>query len=65
MPTLILHGKRDKSAPYTFAEEMHARIQGSCLVPFEGGHLFFLFRERQAFLNAVAAHLDRVHEGNE
>ena len=58
LPTLILHGKRDTTTPYALAEEMHAHIAGSRLITFEGGHLFFLFRERQAFLNAVAAYLE-------
>ncbi len=55
--TLILHGQRDQSAPYPLAEELHAGIQGSHLMSFQGGHLFFLFRERQPFLNATAAFL--------
>ena len=55
VPTLILHGKNDKSAPYVLAEEMHAGIQGSKMLTFAGGHLFFLMRERQQFLDAVAA----------
>jgi 3-oxoadipate enol-lactonase len=55
VPTLILHGKNDKSALYILAEEMHAGIQGSKLLTFEGGHLFFLMRERQQFLDAVEA----------
>ena len=53
-PTIILHGKRDRTAPYALAEEMHAGIQGSRLLPFQGGHLFFLFGERQQFLDATA-----------
>jgi pimeloyl-ACP methyl ester carboxylesterase len=53
-PTLILHGKRDKTAPYALAEELHHGIRGSKLLTFAGGHLFFLFRERQPFLDAVA-----------
>ena len=53
-PTLILHGKNDKTAPFALAEEMHAGIHGSQLLSFAGGHIFFLFRERQRFLDAVA-----------
>ncbi len=52
-PTLILHGKKDRSAPCMLAEEMHAGIAGSKMLTFEGGHLFFLMRERQQFLDAV------------
>jgi pimeloyl-ACP methyl ester carboxylesterase len=54
MPTLIMHGKKDTSAPYRLAEEMHAGIQGSKMLTFSGGHLFFLMRERQQFLDAIA-----------
>lgn len=56
-PTLILHGKADKIAPYALAEELHAGIAGSTLEPFAGGHIFFLFRERQRFLDVVQAFL--------
>ena len=59
VPTLILHGKKDTIAPYYLAEEMHARIAGSQIIPFEGGHIFFFFRERQQFLDAVTQFLDR------
>jgi 3-oxoadipate enol-lactonase len=55
VPTLILHGKKDRSAPYVLAEELHTGIQGSKILTFAGGHLFFLIRERQQFLDAVAA----------
>ncbi|HJT56933.1 MAG TPA: alpha/beta hydrolase [Ktedonobacteraceae bacterium] len=61
VPTSILHGKRDRTAPYALAQEMHAGIQGSRLLPFQGGHLFFLFGERQPFLDAIAAFM----EGND
>jgi 3-oxoadipate enol-lactonase len=54
IPTLIMHGKKDKSVPYALAEEMHAAIQGSQMLTFAGGHLFFFMRERQQFLDAIA-----------
>jgi pimeloyl-ACP methyl ester carboxylesterase len=57
-PTLILHGRRDKIAPYALAQEMRAGIAGSRLVAFDGGHLFFLFRERRRFLDTAAQFLD-------
>ncbi len=57
LPTLILHGKRDQVAPYALAEELRAGIAGSTLLAFDGGHIFFLMRERQRFLDAVAAFL--------
>lgn len=56
-PTLILHGKRDKTTPYALAEELHRGIPDSKLLAFAGGHLFFLFHERQRFLDAVVAFL--------
>jgi len=56
-PTLILHGKSDKIAPYALAEELRAGIAGSRLLPFAGGHLFFLMREPQRFLETVARFL--------
>jgi pimeloyl-ACP methyl ester carboxylesterase len=51
--TMIMHGKKDKTVPYTLAEEMHTGIQGSNMLTFAGGHLFFLMKERQRFLEAV------------
>ncbi len=57
LPTLILHGKNDKTAPYYLAEEMRAGIAGAQIVPFEGGHIFFFFRERQRFLETIAQFL--------
>jgi pimeloyl-ACP methyl ester carboxylesterase len=57
-PTIILHGKRDRTTPYALAEEMHAGIQGSRLLPFQGRHIFFLFGERQQFLDAAAEFME-------
>lgn len=57
VPTLVLHGRQDRRAPYALAEEMHAGIRGSKMVAFDGGHLFMLFRQK-AFLEAVFAFLD-------
>ena len=53
-PTLIMHGKKDKTIPYYLAEEMHTGTKDSKMLAFEGGHLFFIMRERQQFLDAVA-----------
>lgn len=61
VPTLILHGKKDRLAPYALAEEMHAGIQGSQMIAFNGGHLFLFMRPRQ-FLAAVIAFLDAQRE---
>ena len=54
IPTLIMHGKKDKSIPYTLAEEMHAGIHGSKMITFKGSHIFFFMSERQQFLDAIA-----------
>lgn len=52
-PTLITHGVRDKSAPLELAEEMYTGIEGSDIKTFNGGHLFFLFRERKDYVRTV------------
>lgn len=57
-PTLILHGRQDKSTPYQRAEELRAGIPGSRLVTFEGGHRFLLSDERERFLHTVSAFLE-------
>jgi proline-specific peptidase len=42
VPTLILHGKKDKICPFEFSEEMRKRIKNSKVVPFENsGHAIF------------------------
>lgn len=57
-PTLILHGRQDRSTPYQRAEELHAGIAGSRLVTFSGGHMFLLQGEGEPFLTTVTAFLD-------
>ncbi|MFO7619106.1 MAG: alpha/beta fold hydrolase [Thermoplasmata archaeon] len=52
-PTLILHGTKDKIAPFKLAEELHAGIPGSKLIPFRGGHAF-PFTQRELFINEVS-----------
>jgi pimeloyl-ACP methyl ester carboxylesterase len=52
VPTLILHGKKDKSAPYHLAEAMHRGIKDSQMLTFPGGHLFFILRQKQ-FIEAI------------
>lgn len=43
IPTLILHGKKDKICSYDLAEQMKAAIAGSHLIAFENsGHSLFL-----------------------
>jgi pimeloyl-ACP methyl ester carboxylesterase len=49
IPTLILHGKKDKICSFDLAEQMKERILNSHLVPFENsGHSLFL-EETQKF----------------
>ncbi len=57
VPTLIMHGKSDKTVPYYLAEELYSGIRGSKMLTFEGGHIFFLMRPRQQFLDVVAENL--------
>ncbi len=57
VPTLILHGRNDRIAPYQLAEEMHNGIRSSKMITFDGGHIFLFLRQKQ-FLNAVVDFLD-------
>ena len=57
VPTLILHGTSDRIAPYELAEKMHAAIQGSKMVTFDGGH-HFMFSQQAQFLGAVVEFLE-------
>ena len=54
IPTVIMHGKKDKIVFYKLAEEMHTGIKGSKMLTFAGGHIFFFMKERQQFLDAIA-----------
>jgi 3-oxoadipate enol-lactonase len=45
IPTIIMHGKKDKSAPYKLAEEMHALIPDAKIITFNGGHLFLFLKQ--------------------
>jgi 3-oxoadipate enol-lactonase len=56
-PTLILHGKDDRLAPCALAQEMHARIQNSKMIVFNGGHHFLFVRPTQ-LVAAVDGFLD-------
>lgn len=57
LPTLILHGRRDRIAPIRFAQEMQVAIPGARFVALPGGHLT-LFMHPQPLLAAVSAFLD-------
>ena len=56
-PALIMHGRRDRSMPVDLAGRMHAGIPGSRMGLFRGGHMFFLFAERQQFLDQAGRFL--------
>lgn len=60
VPTLILHGKKDRLAPYALAQEMHAGIRGSQMITVDGGHLF-LFMRQKPFLDAVVGFLQSLY----
>ncbi len=57
VPTLILHGRKDKIAPYTIAEEMHAGIKVSKMVGFDDGHLFPIWKVKE-FISEVKKFLE-------
>lgn len=52
VPTLILHGRNDRTAPFKLAEEMRDGVPGSRLIAFGDGHIFLFIQQRQ-FLDAV------------
>jgi pimeloyl-ACP methyl ester carboxylesterase len=52
VPTLILHGKKDKTAPYKLAKAMQSGIKGSQMLTFPGGHIFFIMKPKQ-FIDAM------------
>jgi pimeloyl-ACP methyl ester carboxylesterase len=58
IPTLILHGKKDRTVEFKFAKVLNKKIKDSKLVAFKGGHLFFILGERQKFLETVTSWLD-------
>ncbi len=60
-PAIILHGRKDKVAPYSIAEEMLSGITGSQMVTFNGGHLFFVLKLNE-FLGEVFRFLDQQGE---
>ena len=60
VPTLIMHGRRDRTVPLALARELQAGIPDAQLALFGGGHTFFLFRERERFLETSVAFLKGV-----
>jgi 3-oxoadipate enol-lactonase len=55
-PTLIMRGDRDTLAPKDLVEELHSGIEGSRLMEFKGGHVFFLW-DNKKFTDAVSEFL--------
>ena len=53
VPTLILHGRRDRTVPLALARELAAQIPGARLGLFRGGHMFFLFGQRRDAVRRV------------
>jgi non-heme chloroperoxidase len=59
VPTLILHGKQDKICAYELAEQTHALIANSVLVPFDNsGHALFI-EELQKFNSELIAFVEK------
>ena len=48
-----MYGRRDRLVARSLTEELHRGIAGSSALPFPGGHLFFLWRDRAGFLATV------------
>ena len=61
VPTLILHGTKDKLAPLETAEAMNKRIKGSEMKTYEGGHIFFMMSQEK-FCNAVLDWMGSDHK---
>jgi len=60
-PTLLLHGRDDRSMPLAAAQATKTGIRGARLVVFEGGHMFALLSQRDVVVERVEAFLS-AHE---
>jgi 3-oxoadipate enol-lactonase len=56
-PTLILHGRNDRSMPLASAEATSAGIADARIEVFKGGHMFFVLTQRDAVLARITAFL--------
>lgn len=54
VPTLVVHGRRDRIVPYRLAEDMAASIPGARLELVQGGHLYPLSKSA-SFVEQVAS----------
>jgi len=52
VPTLIMYGKKDKRVSYMQVKEMNVGIKESELITFNGGHLFFIWKNK-LFIDAI------------
>lgn len=48
--TFVMHGRKDKTAPYDMAEQMTTALPSATMTTFNGGHLFVFMSERARFL---------------
>jgi pimeloyl-ACP methyl ester carboxylesterase len=56
-PTLLLHGRNDRSMPLAAAQATKTGIRDARLEVFEGGHMFALLSQRDVVVEHVAAFL--------
>lgn len=56
-PTLIMHGRRDRSIPLERARDLNNAISGSYLRVFGGGHMFSLLSQRHEAVQTIDAFL--------
>lgn len=56
-PTLVVHGRRDRTIPIERAEQLHAGIGGSEFEAFDGGHAFSLMPRQKEFIDRINAFL--------
>lgn len=59
VPTLILHGRQDRIVSPALARKTALGIEGSSMVTFDGGHLFFLAKDNPEVLNAIRAFVNQ------
>ena len=59
VPTLVVHGRRDRIVPYRLAEDLAAGIPDARLVTVDSGHLYPLTHS-SAFVEAVAEFTEGV-----
>jgi pimeloyl-ACP methyl ester carboxylesterase len=63
VPTLVLHGRKDRAVPYEMGEEQHARIRGSQMISFDGGHKF-CYWESKRFADMVIEFLSEIERND-